>query len=365
MLLARLVPYVESRLQVGTSRFADIPYYDTHFLLAPTEEMATQVAITPTVLSQDSTMATLLNMGKNLTQKMIRLASASYLRSTTQPRVPRNRDDRGYYDVFRRSKGNTVIRLLEETGCSDDSASFTAPSMIQPEAPLEVQSESNTSFSDVEDLTDTAEDTRDAEDSVSGVFVPGTTVFGESDTSFADVVDLTDTEDDTAAAEDSVTGGFVDEMTVFGEDDDLEASYLDAYENKSSSDSAASNFYSSVGFPADGFDYDENEEDPTVETIEGDTQENTNYETGATVYNEDSIDENALPDSDAVKNASDEDQELAKLYFEGTEDSEADDDDDDGVEDFTDADEDKDNSSDDNPPAGAGTGVPSFSSYGG
>ena len=119
MLLVRVVPYTESRLGVGTSRYADIPYYDTHFLLASTEAAATQIAITPTILPQDTTMSTLLNMGKNLTQKMIRLVSASYLRSGTQPRIPRNSDERGYYDVFRRSKGNVTVRLLEETGCDE------------------------------------------------------------------------------------------------------------------------------------------------------------------------------------------------------------------------------------------------------
>jgi hypothetical protein len=121
MILARVVPYTESRLKVGTSRYSDIPYYDTHFLLAPTEQVATQNEVSPTVLARDTTMKTMLNLGKNLTQKMVKLVSASYLRSTSQPKIPRNSDDRGYYDVFRKSKGNVVVRLLEETGCDERS----------------------------------------------------------------------------------------------------------------------------------------------------------------------------------------------------------------------------------------------------
>ena len=329
MLLARLVPYVENRLQVGTSRFADIPYYDTHFLLAPTEEMATQVAITPTVLSQDSTMATLLNMGKNLTQKMIRLASASYLRSTTQPRVPRNRDDRGYYDVFRRSKGNTVIRLLEETGCSDDSASFEGaaePTVISPDT----------------EMPDYFDPSSGATRNLGTRFELETDTSGERD----DVGDLADFDQD--ERESAARAPRAQSLRASrAEEDELEAVYIETYEEGELGSMGFGDIqFDSSMLSSDDYDYDEKDEDPTDDPGEGDPSAGTAAasEADTTTMSTYSVDEEAQPDSDAWSEVASDVNNLANVYQDGI--ARADDDgegDDvgerDDVRDFTDDDE--------------------------
>ena len=260
MLLARLVPYVENRLQVGTSRFADIPYYDTHFLLAPTEEMATQVAITQTVLSQDSTMATLLNMGKNLTQKMIRLASATYLSSTTQPRVPRNRDERGYYDVFRRSKGNKVIRLLEETRCSDDSASFEGaaePRVISPDT----------------EMPDYFDPSSGATQNLGTRFELETDASGERD----DVGDLADfDQDERESAAQAPRAQSLRASRAEEDELELEALYIETYEHGEFESQGIDFGFGDIQFDSsmlssDDYDYDEKDEDPTDDPGESTT----------------------------------------------------------------------------------------------
>ena len=117
LVLLRVVPYTESRLKVGTSLIADVPYYDNHFIIAPSEEIASQNAVAPLSPRRDTTLSTLLALGSSITRQMVNFISPEYLRTSEQPKMPVNRGHFGYYDVFRQSKGNTVITLIEETGC--------------------------------------------------------------------------------------------------------------------------------------------------------------------------------------------------------------------------------------------------------
>ena len=125
-LLCRLVMYNDSALNIGVSKYADIPYYDTYFFIAPnTAEAISRISsgYAPGVTINTSYQK-LKTGGSRITNKLMRIVSSAYLRTGRQPRPPRNPGtpvpDQGvtrYHDPLRRSHGNAVIRLIEETGC--------------------------------------------------------------------------------------------------------------------------------------------------------------------------------------------------------------------------------------------------------
>ena len=135
-LLCRLVKYSDSNFKIGQSRFADIPYYQDHFVIAKNDNAARSRTVPPYnggMTLQQAVYNNLRKLGSQYTSVLMDIPSSTYLSTNkADQRKPRNSGDAGYYDALRDNKTNVVVQIVDATDCT----LYEIPEIVMPEPPV-------------------------------------------------------------------------------------------------------------------------------------------------------------------------------------------------------------------------------------